>query len=182
MSQKRYMAIEKIEQDELQIRFTKLVERQENVLEAVCRQFFPWDEYYQRELMQYILLRLWDYMQEHVNEDERQWERWCPNMAWQVACNYRKSHEYNNNLRMMPLNDSVKDILPNLDDNIIEELERTMDVLRKLNADDYRLVQLYIADIPRVQMARILGMSRRKLQYRISEVKRRLKKLSKEQE
>ena len=176
------MAQEKTEQDDLRIRFSNLVERQRDGLEAVCRQFFPWDEYHQLELMQRILLRLWDYMQEHANEDERQWERWCPNAARQVACNYLKSHEYNSSLRMMPFNDNLKDILPDLNDDTVEELERTEEVLRKLSADDYRLVQLYTAGIPHAQMARILGISLRKLQYRISEVKQRLKKLSMEQE
>lgn len=83
---------------------------------------------------------------------------------------------------MMPFNDNLKDILPDLDDDTVEELERTEEVLRKLSADDYRLVQLYTAGIPHAQMARILGISLRKLQYRISEVKQRLKKLSMEQE
>lgn len=175
------MAIEKTEQDDLRIRFTNLVERQREGLEAVCRQFFPWDEYHQRELIQRILLRLWDYIQDHADEDERTWEQWCPNAARQVACNYLKSHEYNASRRMMPFNDNLKDTLPNLDDDTVEEMERVEEVLRKLNADDYRIVQLYTADIPHAQMARLLGISLRKLQYRISEVKLRIKKLSLEQ-
>jgi len=118
------MAQEKTELDDLRLRFTQLMERQRDGLEAVCRQFFPWDEYHQQELIQYILLRLWDYMQEHADEDERQWEQWCPNAARQVACNYLKSHEYHSSLRMVSLNDNLKDTLPNLDDDTLEELER----------------------------------------------------------
>lgn len=174
------MAREKAELDDLKLRFTKLVERQREGLDAVCRQFFPWDEYHQKELIQYILLRLWDYMQEHADEDERQWERWCPNAARQVGCNYLKSHEYKNGLRMVPFDDSLKDTLPNPDDETAEELERIAEVLSKLDADDYRIVELYTADIPHAQMAQRLGISLRKLQYRIREVKLRIKKISKE--
>ncbi|GEM_PF-3237318 len=176
------MALKRTEQDDLRIRFANLVKRQQDGLEAVCRQFFPWDEYHQQELIQLILLRLWDYLQEHSDEDERQWEQWCPNAARQVACNYLKSHEYRNSLRLIPLQDNQKETLPALDDETAEELRRTEEVLRQLDADDYRLVELYTADIPHVQMARSLGISLRKLQYRISEVKQRIKKLSKEQE
>ena len=175
------MARKEPEYDDLQLRFTHLVERQREGLEAVCRQFFPWDEYHQQELIQRILLRLWDYMQEHADEDERQWERWCPNAARQVACNYLKSHEYTNGLRMVPLDEDVEYTLPNPDNDAAEELERIAEVLRKLDADDYLIVEFYTADIPRAQMAQMLGISLRKLQYRIKEVKMRIKKLSKEQ-
>lgn len=166
--------------DDLRNRFNDLVERQKDRLEAVCRQFFPWDEYHQRELMQHILLHLWDYMQEHADTDEREWEQWCTNSARQVAGNYLETHEYNNGLRMMPLDKTMMDTLPVLDDNDTEELERTERVLRQLSADDYRLVQLYTKNIPHAKMARMMDMSLRKLQYRICEVKIRLKKLSKE--
>lgn len=176
------MDLKKTKQDDLQIRFANLVKRQKDGLESVCRQFFPWDVYHQQELIQFILLRLWEYLQEHADEDERQWERWCPNIARQVACNYLKSHEYHNSLRLVPLKNIIQDVLPNLDDDTAEELERTEEVLRKLDVDDYRLVQLYVAGIPHIQMARQLGISLRKLQYRISEVKLQLKKLSLEQE
>jgi DNA-directed RNA polymerase specialized sigma24 family protein len=119
-------------------------------------------------------------MQEHADEDERQWERWCPNAARQVGCNYLKSHEYKNGLRMVSYDDSLKNTLPIPDDETAEELERIAEVLRKLDADDYRIVELYTADIPHAQMAQRLGISLRKLQYRIREVKLRIKKISKE--
>lgn len=169
------------EQNDLKIRFSNLVERQSDRLEAVCRQFFPWDEYHQRELIQYILLRLWDYMQEHSNEDEQQWEQWCPNIARQVACNYLKTHEYNQGIRMVLLDDNLKGILSDIDDGSAEELERTQKILQKLSADDYLLVQLYTSGIPHTQIAKEIGISLRKLQYKIRNVKQQLKKLSVEQ-
>lgn len=166
------------EQKDLKIRFTQLVERQKGRLEVVCRQFFPWDEYHQRELMQHILLRLWNYMQEHADEDERQWERWCPHVAQQVACNYLKTHEYNQSLRLVPLDERLSERFPALDDESEEELERTQRVLQQLNADDYRVVELYTSDMSHAQIAKLLGISLRKLQYRIRDVKKKIQKLS----
>jgi DNA-directed RNA polymerase specialized sigma24 family protein len=81
---------------------------------------------------------------------------------------------------MVPFDDSLKNTLPIPDDETAEELERIAEVLRKLDADDYRIVELYTADIPHAQMAQRLGISLRKLQYRIREVKLRIKKISKE--
>lgn len=172
------MADEKMNREDLQRRFSALVGRQQGRLEAVCRQFFPWDEHHQRELMQHILLHLWNYLQDHADEDERQWERWCPNAARQVACNYLKTHEYTGGLRLVPLEESQREALPALDNEDTEELERTERVLSELSADDYRIVELYTKGIPHAEMARQLGISLRKLQYRIREVKLRIKKIS----
>lgn len=153
----------------LRRRYEEMMMQQKEVMEGICRHFFPHDVFYQEELIQVMAQRLWDRM-DGASRDVHT-TSWCKAVAWQAALDYMRSRPYKESKRTVLSADMMDDVA---DPDAESDMMMLDNLLLQLDSDDYELIELHLSRMPHKEIARQQGMALRTLQYRLKEIEKKL--------
>ena len=157
---------------EMEKEFVLLLERHNETIRSVCRQYYPDDIYRMDALYNEIVFNLWNGMRMYQNRKTE--AAWVNRVAINAAINNDKGEK--RLPVMVPISQKMEEEL--MDDDGNHMLEKLFALTELLDSKEKTVIEMYLDHVPQAEIASRLGMSETNVSTMINRIKLKLKKLN----